>query len=148
MMTKKKYICLLMAVGMIASCDFETSNNGNLDGFWQLSQVDSVQVAGGYSVDMKPSGVFWSVQHKMLEARNVNVDKSGVIFRFEHTGDKLILSSPIANVRNIGDSIVTDVETVKQYGLTQLSDTFIVEQLDDSDMRLRNKLLRLHFRKY
>ena len=144
----KKYILMLLAVGLMASCDFETSNNGNLDGFWQLSQMDSVQVAGGCSVDMKASGVFWSVQHKMLEARNVNIDKSGVIFRFEHTGEKLILSSPVANVRNIGDSIVTDVETVKPYGLTQLSDTFVVEQLDDTDMRLRNKTLRLHFRRY
>ena len=144
----KKYILMLLAVGLTASCDFETSNNGNLDGFWQLSQMDSVQVAGGCSVDMKASGVFWSVQHKMLDTRNVNIYNSGIIFRFEHTGEKLILSSPVANIRSIGDSLVTDVEAVKPYGLTQLSDTFVVEQLDDTDMRLRNNTLRLHFRRY
>ena len=57
--------CLAMAMAATSCGDFiETSDNGDLDGYWQLSQVDTL--ANGVQVDMTSSKVFWGVQGKFL----------------------------------------------------------------------------------
>lgn len=51
-------ICLAMTMAATSCGDFiETSDNGDLDGYWQLSQVDTL--ANGVQVDMTSSKVFW-----------------------------------------------------------------------------------------
>ena len=58
-------ICLAMTMAATSCSDFiETSDNGDLDGYWQLSQVDTL--ANGVQVDMTSSKVFWGVQGKFL----------------------------------------------------------------------------------
>ena len=58
-------ICLAMTMAATSCGDFiDTSDNGDLDGYWQLSQVDTL--ANGVQVDMTSSKVFWGVQGKFL----------------------------------------------------------------------------------
>ena len=71
-----------------------------------------------------------------------------IYFRFELKEDKLRVYEPVADRRIVSDSIVTDVETVRFYGLNSLDETFHVLQLEETKMTLENERLRLYFRKY
>lgn len=136
------FIALLCAT--LTACEFEFSDNGKLDGFWQMTAADSV--ATGASVDMKSKRVYWSVQHNLLQAQLI--DGYSVLFRFDNTGDSLLLSSPYTNDRDRGDTLVTDISTLRPLGVNSLSDRFRIVDLNASNMTLENRLLRLHFRKY
>lgn len=145
----KKY----MIIGLLAlmSCTMETSHNGDIDGFWQLTTVDTL--SSGRSVDVKENGVFMAVQANLLEFRrpledSISMKYISVFFRFEHADGLLILSNPVANNRPIGDSLVLDVATIRPYGLNHLTETLHIEHLSAEKLILRNELLRMHFRKY
>lgn len=128
----------------IASCSLERSDNGDLDGFWQLTQVDSLP--NGRSTDMKERRVFWSVQKDLLQVQAHGYDK--VLFRFDHTGDSLSLSSPRENDRMNDDTEVTDVEILRPYGVNGLEERFFVATLNSGTMVLQSTALRLYFRRY
>lgn len=128
----------------IASCTMERSDNGDLDGFWQLTQVDSL--ANGRSADTKESLVFWSVQKDLLQVSAEGYAK--VVFRFDHTGDSLSLSSPRENDRTKGDTEVADAESLRPYGINSLEERFAVATLDGGTMVLQSTVLRLYFRRY
>lgn len=144
----KKVIFLLMLgwAGMMASCTMERSDNGDLDGMWQLTSLDSLN--GGASADMRERGIYWSVQARLLEMRSAYDEAVNVFFRFEHRNDQLLLSQPVENNRDVGDNLLTDPARLRFYGLTSLSDTLRVLQLSGSSMVLQNREVRLHFRKY
>lgn len=143
-----KKLLLCCAVGLTTTaCTLETSDNGSLDGFWQLTQVDSLH--NGMMTDMRTSGIFWAVQAKMLEVRNVYKKHStNVIFRFQHIGNWLILSEPVVDNREAGDSILTDMRLLRPYGLTGPNDTLTIWRLDGEEMLLDSKIVRMHFRRY
>ena len=88
----------------MASCTMETSDNGALDGYWQLASVDSLP--DGPSVDTRDMGIFWSVQARLLRMTSGVMVLPDVFFRFDHRGDSLLLSHPVLNNRNIGDSLL------------------------------------------
>ena len=137
---------------LLFSCsDFHTSDNGKLDGRWQLTQTDTLK--NGRSEDMRGRMIFWSVQSRLLkmeDLHDINVNKChvGIFFHFEQKDDQLRVYEPVADHREISDSIVTSVETVAFYGLNHLEETFKVLQLEDTRMTLENDRLRLYFRKY
>ena len=155
---KKTYgwIALLFVMGQLAfslvSCsDFHTSDNGRLDGRWQLTQTDTL--ANGRSEAMRARMIFWSVQSRLLKMEdlhdlNVNRCHVGIFFHFEQKDGRLRVYEPVADHREISDSIVTSVETLRFYGLEHLDETFNILQLEDSRMTLENKSLRMYFRKY
>ena len=130
----------------LASCTFEASDNGALDGYWQLTQTDTL--SNGRSADMRESGFFWAVQHRLLEVRNTRQGMLPVFFRFELRDGLLMLSHPVGDLRAIGDSTITDVATLRPYGITRLSDTLRVLRLDSDHMTLQAQTVRMHFRKY
>ena len=72
--------CVALCTAMI-SCDIETSDNGNLDGFWQLTQIDSVAI--NKSVSMKESQIFWAFQTDVMEVRNLKAGDTKVLRRLE-----------------------------------------------------------------
>ncbi len=151
-MKKLLYLVLAACIGF-AACDFETSDNGDLDGYWQLTQVDSMQTGG--SVDMRPSSIFWSVQVNLLEIRNNKDVLRSVLFRFDKNGDRLRIWNPITNDRQISDSIVADSATLTPYYImcthnadSILETTLQIRKLDSEQMILQNENYQLHFRKY
>lgn len=144
---RKTIQLLIMAATMTTiACTMETSDNGDLDGLWQLYATDSLDKDA--STDMRQSGIYWAVQARLLELRDVNMVLPPVLFRFENTGTRLILNHPIVNVKQLGDSLVTDPDLLRPYGLSRLSDTLFIEHLDASRMVLETRQLRMHFRKY
>ena len=139
---KKLLFLVPLAAILCLSCELETSDNGDLDGFWQLKQVDTLQ---GGTKDMRGSGVFWAVQTDLLEAR---IGGTGVFFRFSNTGDSLFLSDPYVNNRDSSDIKLTDVARLHELGINELEERFRIMALDGSTMVLQSYMLRLHFRKY
>ena len=54
---KRILIYIIIGMGLLTACKSESSNNGDLDGFWQMTG--------------RP-GLTWSFQGKILEFRDVN----------------------------------------------------------------------------
>ena len=145
-----KYIFRLIVIAMVSvlcACDkFHVSNNGVLDGYWQLTAVDTL--ANGHSADMKEKMIFWAVQTDLLEIRDLTNRQPNILFRFNHNGNTLTLSDPVANNRIISDSIIANPATLCNYGLSHLSETLQVLHLSSSNMTLQSERLRMYFRKY
>lgn len=146
----KKIIYILFAMVLMTSCDLDTSDNGDLDGFWQLAQLDSLTTSGDVKSiqDMRYSGWYWCVQHKLLEIRDCNDVSHNIFFRFEKTSNTLRLYSPISDNRAISDSIVSNPNTLKPLGIQSLDETMTIEQMTSEKMVLNNRVLRFHLRKY
>jgi len=136
-------LCLLCTM----SCDkFHISNNGELDGYWQLTTVDTL--ANGNSTDMRETMIFWAVQTDLLEIRDLTNKRPSILFRFRHGANTLTLFSPIANNRIISDSIIANPATLYDYGLSRLTETLQVLHLSSTNMTLQSERLRMYFRKY
>ena len=131
---------------MIAACDIHTSDNGNLDGFWQLKSVDTLSTGG--TCDMRDSMRFLGVQANLLYFRYKNEKTGNVLLRFNHTDKIIILSDPIIDMRDSSDLILTDTTLLYHYGIHDVPETLKVVTLNKSTMILENRLLRLHLRKY
>jgi hypothetical protein len=144
---KRIYSILLFACCLgLVSCELESSDNGNLDGFWQLYQTDTLTTGG--VTDMRSAPAYWAVQHHLLEIKHVANTQMNVLFSFAHQGDSLILSDPYFNNRDSSDIKITDAALLHPYGISRLRESFFVEQLNGNRMRLRTDRLRFHFRKY
>ena len=142
----RKLIYLIISFTMIAACDIHTSDNGNLDGFWQLKSVDTLSTGG--TCDMRDSMRFWGVQANLLYFRYKNEKTGNVLLRFNHTDKIIILSDPIIDMRDSSDLILTDTTLLYHYGIHDVPETLKVVTLNKSTMILENRLLRLHLRKY
>lgn len=145
----KKLIYILFACVLMVSCELETSGNKEFDGFWQLRQVDTLETGG--TKDMHESKIYWAVQGKLLEIRQVGSEEDlgvGIFFRFKRESRQLTLYSPCIDDRHEADQPVEDVEILKPYGIFHLEEAFDIETLNDDDMVLNNDVLRLYFRKY
>ena len=92
----KQYILYILALVVASlsfqSCEFEASDNGDLDGNWQLMQVDTIATGGRNKV--KNQQLFYSVQMRLLCLKEYNAAaESNLFFHFEHTNDSLKLKS-------------------------------------------------------
>ena len=143
---KKAIYYIIGACLALTACDFEVSDNGKLDGFWQLKSVDTL--ATGRSADLRAQELSWSFQGKALELRNAKDFYADVLMSFSRTGDVLQVSNPIFILRVVGDSVVTDVEPLRQFGVNSLDERFRIVGLDGSSMTLQSEQLQLNFRKY
>ena len=76
-----------------SSCELETSDNGDLDGNWQLLSIDTLKTNGINNV--KDKQIFYAVQFHLVNiyARNVNNEyiTPESFFHFSQTCDSLIL---------------------------------------------------------
>lgn len=140
----KKIILTIGVSCMLActtSCTIETSGNGDLDGNWQLMQMDSV--GNGKTTDMKEKQIFYAVQFKLLNIRAYNYDGGYYFFHFEHKGDSLILN---ATPGDAGKGYKTD--DLRKYGINSLNERFGIKLLNKNDMIIESSLLKLKFRKF
>ena len=142
----KKITFLFAAFLLLTSCEIEFSNNGKLDGFWQLIAVDTL--ATQHTSDLKTSGRTWAFQGRLLEMRDTKGGYSDLYFSFEHRGDSLFLDSPYLSDRDADDIKITDVNIVKPYGVNGLKEGFEIESLSNNKLILRSKTLRLLFKKH
>ena len=147
-----KYLLKLLMASLLISlsaCEFEMSDNGDLDGFWQLYSVDTLET--GHSADMRHNGIYWGIQMHLL---SIETKKpfTRFLFRFNHEGNTLHLYDPrfdsSLGVDQRIDEAVTHEEDLKMLGLFSLDETLQIETLNSSRMILRNDSLRLFLRKY
>lgn len=134
---------------MMACVDFHASENGSLDGFWQLTQVDSLE--SGVAENMTQRMIFWSVQSKLLlmqDRHDMTHAYMGIYFHFKHEGDSLVVYDPTIDNRLISDSVVSEVRMLSFYGVYHLRETFRVLRLESTKMTLENERLRMYFRKF
>lgn len=141
----KKITFLFAALLLLTSCEIEFSNNGKLDGFWQLIAVDTL--ATQHTSDLKTSGRTWAFQGRLLEMRDTKGGYSDLYFSFEHRGDSLFLDSPYLSDRDVDDIKIMDVNIVRPYGVNGLKEGFEIENLSNNKLVLRSKTLRLMLRK-
>lgn len=129
------------------SCELETSGNGDLDGFWHLVQVDTLQT-GGVN-DTSKDLFFWSFQVNLLELSDRSYQIPIFMARFNHDNGQLKVTQPCLYNRDEGNEMVTEenVKDISPYGLNALEETFRVEELSGSRMTLSNGTLRLYFKK-
>lgn len=125
----KKLLYMLMATLLIVACEFETSDNGDLDGLWQLTTRDSI--ASGTSTDVHVSGEYWAVQVRLLQIRG---GRHSGYYRFCHADGHLRLyPSRLDNDGRQDTTILYDYHVVN---------------LNGSRMVLQDDTVRLSFRKY
>lgn len=129
------------------SCELETSGNGDLDGFWHLVQVDTLQT-GGVN-DTSKELFFWSFQVNLLEFSDRSYHIPIYMARFNHENGQLKVTQPCLYNRDEGNEMVTEenVNVISPYGLNALEEIFRVEELSGSRMTLSNGTLRLYFKK-
>jgi len=87
----------VFAVAMLSSCTLEMSDNGHLDGYWQLTTVDTL--TNGKSEDVRERLLFLSVEKDLLrlcDQGNATVD---CYCRFEKTSSSLRIYNPYRNDR-------------------------------------------------
>ena len=56
---------------VFSSCEMETSKNGNLDGYWHLESIDTLENGG--TCDFSARKVFWGIEHKLILIRDLNI---------------------------------------------------------------------------
>lgn len=153
--------CIIAVISLMTACDMHSSDNGSLDGFWQLAQADTLSAdnPAGRSADVRAKGIFWAIQADLLEMRDVHdkrIDTTylhqSVFFRFKHESGRLHLYDPSLNQRadvpNYPDAEIESLYFLKYYGIYSKDVTFDVLQLDDDRMVLQGEHFRFHFRKY
>lgn len=142
-----KYLVVVMAALLaLSACTLEISNNGKLDGMWQLTQIDTLATEG--QTDMREAGIFWSVQNHLLRVAAVYGGADPVLFRFQKTDGQLTIGDPYIDIREKGDVKVEDAAQLAFYNIDALEQTFGIEQLKSGKMVLRSGRFRFHFRKY
>ena len=143
---KKHFYLLLITASIIltlGACEFETSNNGNLDGNWQLTEVDTLHTGG--IKDMKALQIFYAIQMRLINVSAFNDPNVGgnYYFHFEHQGDSLIFKT----ANSEGKTMYT-TEQLQPFGLNKEAERFKIISLSSNNMILKSEMLILKFRKF
>ena len=145
----KHLIYIYVAAGMLFSCDLVPSSNGDFDGFWQMTSVDTL--SNGNGEDTRESLVFWSVQKRLLEMKHLATTGNRaphIFFRFERGSDRLVIYDPIIDNRDSSDLIVKDTSCFNVYGIDRVPDTLKIVTLTNDRMVLYTNRLKMTLRKY
>lgn len=145
---------VLCLVSSLVSCTFETSDNGDFDGYWHLERIDTLSTNG--ILDLSKEKIFWGVQYKLVSCRYIKEDDTfSYYFRFRQTNDSIILYSPYEdhwhqdNGDNGGDIPVYELnDIIRSLGINNLEEPFYKEKLKGDKMILTSKSLRLYFKKF
>lgn len=154
MIAKRLFNTILATIALttLASCEIETSDNGDFDGFWHLERVDTLATGG--TLDLSKKRVFWGVQYKLISVYDIDKEGTfGYYLRFKQTSDQIVTHTPYKNnwhqdVENGGDHPIDDPTQLAPYGINNLEEEFVKEKLDGGQMILRSKILRLKFKRF
>lgn len=138
-------ICLLLA-----GCDTHSSDNGELDGFWQVRTMENLLT--GEVADGRDHQITWAFQGDFLML-NFDRNKGGTeyVASFTFAGDALKVYNPYLSGRfseGNDDAPVVDATELNILGIYNLEESFKVVKLDGSDMCLQSEAMRIYFRRY
>ncbi len=141
----------------LTGCEINSSDNGDLDNWWYLRQVDNT--TDGTNTDYVSKKVFWSYIGKIMQTQGASAGT--YLYRFEHKNNTLRVYSPRHHSKGKGDPLLTADELSKLtiHGLhlkdkgniidgeAVYEETFTIEEINSDRMTLLNedKTLRLHF---
>lgn len=155
-LTIKSLLATLATTLMLASCNVETSDNGHLDGFWHLEQVDTLATGG--TTDYSSGYVFWGVQKDLIYIKDSSNSSVGAYYlRFSQTQDSLHITKIYLdhghednpNHEQGGDIPVEAIDrNLRFFGLNALPEHFKKEAINGNRMILSTKKLRLKFKKF
>lgn len=155
-LTIKSLLATLATTLMLASCNVETSDNGPLDGFWHLEQVDTLATGG--TTDYSSGYVFWGVQKDLIYIKDSSNGSVGAYYlRFSQTQDSLHITKIYLdhghednpNHEQGGDIPVEAIDiNLRFFGLNALPEHFKKEAINGNRMILSTKKLRLKFKKF
>lgn len=134
-----------LAIYALSSCSIETSDNGDLDGFWHLTRVDTLSSGG--VCDLSGKLVYWSIQMNLLNVTDYDVSNYGYLLRFKDENSTLRVYDPYTHDRSNGDVKVENPASLAPFGINALDETFTIENLSGSRMTLATEELRLSFKK-
>lgn len=136
---------LVLLTAGFSSCTLEMSENGHLDGFWNLKQIDSLE--NNRSANVEGERIYWSVQLNMIDVRFVDGRIDECVMKFDKNEDTITISDPCYYYHTHGDSTITDVDALRPYGINSLNEKFTIEHLTSGHMILKSDKLKLYFRK-
>ena len=149
---KYSTLCLLLFILLLpAACDIESTDNGNLDGFWHLEQVDTLATGG--SLNLKEQKIFWGVQYHLIHLTGAG-QANNFYLRFRQTGDSLYITqafiehSGTAGQQGNGDEPLTNDSLLQIYGLQSSNEQFIKVKLNGKWLILKSARLQLTFRRF
>ena len=150
---KARRVLLLSAVALLASCglvEIEHSENGKLDGYWHLVQVDTLSTGG--SLNLRQERFFWIVQGTVFQLFSPDLsDGRGqrYVSHFSYENEKLSFQQFYYDRREEGDPILERVDLLQPFGINQLAaESFNIEELTGGSMTLNGDELRLVFKKH
>lgn len=127
------------------SCTTYGSDNGTLDGFWYLQQIDTLST--GSQTDVHERRIFWSYIGSLMQTETTG--GAQYIYRFDHSNTQLRVYDPYENIHASDQKVTADsLDMLRPMGINALDETFSVEVLNEDEMVLRGTMLRLHFIKY
>lgn len=145
----KKIISIIIFVGLlVTACDTTSSENGELDGMWYLTQVDSL--SNGHSADYRNKRIFWSFQGTLAQFNYADGMNCYYMSHFDRTESTLKMKDFFLYDRVDEDHFI-DSETldeIRPYGINSLEEDYTIKRLDDDAMILQDSELCLHFVKY
>ena len=144
----KRFLYIIIGVVLLmTSCDKETSDNGYLDGLWQMTLMQNKTTDVAKS-DMRSSGITWAFQGHILELRDLKNGNQDIIMSFNHNGNKLKVFAPYKVDRDSDDIIINDVALLLPYGIGNTTAEYRITELSGSCMILDDDVWHLEFRKY
>ena len=144
----KRFLYIIIGVVLLmTSCDKETSDNGYLDGLWQMTLMQNKTTDVAKS-DMRSSGITWAFQGHILELRDLKNGNQDIIMSFSHDGNKLKVFAPYKVDRDSDDIIINDVALLLPYGIGNTTAEYRITELSGSCMILDDDVWHLEFRKY
>ena len=159
----KSILCAAIAGIHLASCDTMT-DNGRLDGMWQLMSV-SYNVQGGQDsvVNVKNSRVYMHFQSDLAQITPgaLRTDSMGrhILMRFDKKGGNLRLhdfyaffetAGPIGTERSAEEILLADSATtmLRPFGIDGLYANFAIRKLNGKAMVLQSDFAKLTLRKF
>lgn len=146
-----KHITILFSLVTIlfalASCGdlLEHSQNGKLDGYWKLTNIDTLATGGQKNVSEQ--SLFMAVQGKIMMLNNRD-NGAEFIFQFNHSDGHLKIFDARQSNRSKGDPLLTDPETIRPFGFNNLEEDFTVDEFTSGKLVINDGSFRLHFIKF
>ncbi len=141
-MKKLFFFFSVILVMMFASCEIETSDNGDFDGYWHLVSVDSI--GNSAHTDLSEQKICWAVQMRLLQLRGTEQE---LYMRFNLENNTLKLYSPYLRDREKNDPKVDEstMHFLYPYGINAMEENYQIVRLDNEKMILRSSTIILTF---
>ena len=149
----RNYSLITIFLMLLTGCSIETSDNGVLDGRWQLMEINYFD-GSNRKVETKEQLIFWDIQYKLISIHSMSgklhdslTEES--LCRFNYTKDSLKLSDFYRHFREADQKIDDPLTTYFQKtGINGINANFAVLHLDSKSMLLQSDYAKLSFRKF